>query len=172
MANYPEIFSCPDCKIPVEAKYDWKAKAARWLCPRCNRYGEVRGELAYRQRRSAEDQLEQSLSLYNIEYIREHPTPWNRRSKFDFFLPQMNLAIEIQGGTWISGKHTRGKGYQDDCKKMRRADQHGLRIWWFTTQEVICGDAMHEILQYLDYRKHKKPLTERIQEDIIEEDEE
>lgn len=152
MANYPEVFSCPDCKIPVEGKYDWKSKTAKWTCPVCLRSGEVKGELAYRQRRSAEDMLEQGLALYDIRYEREYPTPWNRKSRFDFYLPDMNLAIEIQGGTWMAGRHTRGKGYQEDCKKMRRADQNGIRIWWFTTHDVVCGDAIREILENLDYR--------------------
>lgn len=56
----------------------------------------------------------------------------NRRWRFDFaHLPSMT-AIEVDGGTWVGGRHTRGEGYQNDCIKLNAATLRGWRIFRLT----------------------------------------
>lgn len=73
-----------------------------------------------------------------LEY-RFHPT---RRWRFDFAWPDYKLAVEIDGGTWSSGRHTRGVGYEADCEKQAEAAIAGWRVIHFTGGMVNDGRAL------------------------------
>ncbi len=52
--------------------------------------------------------------------------------RFDFAWPSVKVAVEIDGGTFLPAKdqykesgHSRGKGYQRDCKKNNQAQLEG-----------------------------------------------
>ena len=70
---------------------------------------------------------------------RFHPT---RRWRFDFAYPDRLLAIEIAGGVWTGGRHTRGSGFTKDCEKYSEAAILGWRILHFTTAQVNSGQAI------------------------------
>ncbi len=61
---------------------------------------------------------------------RFHPT---RGWRFDFAWPRAQVAVEIQGGVWVGGKHGRGAGLVEGFKKINAA---AVRGWW-----VLQGDA-------------------------------
>ena len=46
--------------------------------------------------------------------IREHKFHPVRRWRFDLAFLENKLAIEIEGGVWIRGRHTRGNGFTRD----------------------------------------------------------
>lgn len=71
-----------------------------------------------------------------------HPT---RRWKFDFAYPMLRLAIEIEGGIWVGGRHNTGKGYSADCEKYNNAALLGWSILRFTTDMVKSGEALKMI---------------------------
>jgi hypothetical protein len=54
-----------------------------------------------------------------------HPT---RKWRFDFAWPEQKLALEIEGGLWVSGGHSRGSGRIKDHEKFAEAAAHGWRI--------------------------------------------
>jgi very-short-patch-repair endonuclease len=64
---------------------------------------------------------------------REHHFHPERRWRFDFALPAKKMAIEIEGGTWVKGAHSRGKHYASDCEKYNHAGMLGWRVFRFTT---------------------------------------
>ncbi len=64
-----------------------------------------------------------------------------RKWRFDFAWPDHMLAAEFDGGVWISGRHTRGKGYEADCDKLNTAVLHGWRVLRFTPKHVKSGEA-------------------------------
>lgn len=39
-----------------------------------------------------------------------------------------NLLIELDGGVWNGGRHTRGQGFIDDCFKLNTAVMLGYRV--------------------------------------------
>ena len=44
-----------------------------------------------------------------------------RRWRFDYAFPQHKVAVEVEGGVWIRGRHTRGAGFVKDLEKYSEA---------------------------------------------------
>ena len=73
---------------------------------------------------------------------REYPLIPGRRFRADFAWPEHKLAVEIEGGTWVNGRHVRGTGYMNDCRKYNLAVLHGWRVLRFTSEMVRDGEAL------------------------------
>lgn len=73
-----------------------------------------------------------------VREYRFHPT---RRWRFDFAWPAQRVAVEIEGGAWSQGRHTRGAGFGADCAKYNMATLAGWRILRFT------GDMLRDPAQ-------------------------
>jgi len=67
-----------------------------------------------------------------------------RRWRFDFAWPDFDVAVDIDGGTWIGGRHTTGVGYQKDTEKMNAANILGWTMLRFTTNDVMNGSAANQ----------------------------
>lgn len=84
-------------------------------------------------------QIEQS-NLPRPEFnLRVHN---KRRWLFDFAWPALWLAVEIEGGTWIGGRHVTGEGYERDCRKYNAAALLGWTVLRFTGGQVENGEAL------------------------------
>lgn len=70
-----------------------------------------------------------------------------RRWRFDFAWPEKRIAVEVDGGSWIAGRHTRGKGFEKDCEKRNAAALDGWRVLHVTTNMVKDGRAVRLIEQ-------------------------
>ena len=68
-----------------------------------------------------------------IAEMRFHPA---RRWRFDFAWPDHRVAIEIEGGVWTGGRHTRGSGFVADCEKYNRAALAGWTVFRMTAEQV------------------------------------
>lgn len=55
-----------------------------------------------------------------VEPEREYPTGYGE-CRFDFAWPEIKLAVEVEGGIWQGGRHTRGAGFSKDCDKYNHA---------------------------------------------------
>ena len=73
-----------------------------------------------------------------------------RRWRFDLAWVDRKLAVEIEGGTWSHGRHTRGKGFKGDCVKYNEATLLGWRVFRVTTDMVNDGTALAYIERALD----------------------
>lgn len=73
-----------------------------------------------------------------------------RRWRFDFCYPGRMLAIEVEGGTWIGGRHGRGTGYANDLEKYNQAVVMGWRVLRYTTDQVVSGAAVAQIAEVLE----------------------
>jgi very-short-patch-repair endonuclease len=81
--------------------------------------------------------------------VREYRFCLERRWRFDFaFLPE-KLAVEIEGGVWTGGRHTRPQGFIDDCDKYNRAVLLGWRVLRFPTAQVLDGTAITTVCMAL-----------------------
>jgi hypothetical protein len=71
--------------------------------------------------------------------------PTTRRFRADFYCPNLGIIIEIQGGTWQSGRHSRAKGYADDCFKSRLAQLNGIKWFAYTYEQLANGDLIEDL---------------------------
>lgn len=65
-----------------------------------------------------------------------------RRWRFDWAFPELLLAVEQEGGVWTGGRHTRGKGFENDCIKYAEALCRGWRVLRVTTDQIKSGQAL------------------------------
>ena len=68
-----------------------------------------------------------------------------RRWRFDLAWPARKLAVEIDGGTWVRGRHSRGAGFAKDCEKLNAAAILGWRVLRFDNHMVRDGRALATI---------------------------
>lgn len=82
----------------------------------------------------------------------------DRRWRFDFALinyqlgVHCNTGIEIEGGAFTQGRHTRGNGFIADMEKYNHAALLGWRVLRFTPAQVRDGTAIAFIRKVLDTR--------------------
>ncbi len=72
----------------------------------------------------------------STELVCEHQFYPGRKWRFDFAHPQTKVAIELEGGIWSGGRHTRGKGFTQDCEKYNAAAIQGWRVFRLTSEMV------------------------------------
>ena len=73
---------------------------------------------------------------------REYIVQLGRKWSFDFCWPDKKIAVEIEGGVFSGGRHTRPKGFINDIEKYNTATCLGWRVFRFTTQMVKSGEAI------------------------------
>lgn len=67
-----------------------------------------------------------------IAIQREYKFHPRRKWQADFALPDLHILVEIEGGTWVGGRHSRGYGYAADCEKYNAAAILGWSVLRFT----------------------------------------
>jgi very-short-patch-repair endonuclease len=81
-----------------------------------------------------------------------------RRYRADFAYPQFGLLIEVEGGTWTRGRHTRGGGFEKDCEKYNLAAELGYKVLRFTGAMVEDGRAIttiEKMIRWVDETVYK-----------------
>lgn len=71
------------------------------------------------------------------------------KRELDFAWTDYRVAVEVQGGIWARGAHTRGAGYQRDCSKLNDAQLQGWLLLWVTARHIDHGKALVWIRQAL-----------------------
>lgn len=101
---------------------------------------------------TAELTLAVQLDQAGIAYTREYRF-CERRWRFDFAVPRESLAIEVEGGSFVAGRHTRGAAFEADCEKYARALIAGWRVLRVTPRQVESGEAFEWIRAALGQRQ-------------------
>lgn len=83
------------------------------------------------------------------EPVREYRFAPDRKWRFDFAWPDEKLAVEVEGGVWSGGRHTRGAGFLKDAEKYNRAALMGWRVLRFDTAQVRDGTAIAAVREAL-----------------------
>lgn len=74
-----------------------------------------------------------------VRELRFHPT---RKWRFDLAQPGILLAVEVEGGVFVAGRHTRGKSFEADCEKYAEALILGWDVLRVTPDQVRRGEAL------------------------------
>ncbi len=72
------------------------------------------------------------------EYTFHHERKW----RFDFAFPSVKVAMEVDGGIYSGGRHTRGKGFENDCEKCNEAAMLGWTVLRVTSHHIGTGQAI------------------------------
>ncbi len=89
--------------------------------------------------------LAMQLRAVKIQFEQEFRFHPKRKWKADFHLIGKRILIEVEGGIWSGGRHTRGKGYIGDMEKYNSATMMGFQVIRFSTDQVKSGHAIQQI---------------------------
>lgn len=81
--------------------------------------------------------------------VAEHRFDMLRRWRFDLAWPDQKVALEVDGGVWTGGRHTRGRGFINDIEKLNRATVLGWRVLRVVPSELrtkATADMLREVL--------------------------
>jgi hypothetical protein len=83
-----------------------------------------------------------------------HPV---RKWRFDYSWPELKVALEVHGGIFTNGRHTRGKGFTEDKVKMNAAQLLGWIVIEATTAHVKNGQMLTWITEAIALRAKNAP---------------
>lgn len=118
-------------RTPTPAELLARAKAAEQSAPKP----------ASRRRELQHDLGDAFAALWDrlgdgTPYVREYRFDADRQWRFDVAFLAQRVAIELEGGVWTAGRHTRSTGFKADCEKYTAAAVAGWRILRFIGDDL------------------------------------
>lgn len=108
---------------------------------------------------TAELLLSVQLEQAGIPFEREYPfdQPLGRGHRADFMVPSepADLLVEVDGGTWVSGRHNRGSSIAKDFEKGALAAICQFRVIHCTTDQVNDGTCLSWIKQAINVEDNR-----------------
>ena len=92
------------------------------------------------------DRFQTKLVALNIAYQTEYQFHPTRKWRADYFFPSANLALEIEGGAFTNGRHTRGKGFIADMEKYNAMTLQGIKLLRCTPDQLNQPTTINNIL--------------------------
>jgi len=81
--------------------------------------------------------VEYLLKSYGWDFVREKRFHPKRRWRFDFVVLGIDkVAIEVEGGIFSKGRHTRGSGYIGDMEKYNEAALMGWKVLRYPAHDI------------------------------------
>ena len=71
-----------------------------------------------------------------VECVKEYKFHPERRWRFDYAIPEYKIALEVEGGVWTQGRHTRPQGFLGDVEKYNTATLMGWRVFRTTPTDL------------------------------------
>lgn len=88
-----------------------------------------------------------------VDVIKEHKFYEGREWRFDYAIPSNMLAIEVEGGAWSNGRHTRGSGFIKDMEKYNTATSMGWRLLRVIPDELLTSKTLELIKKTLKLKQ-------------------
>jgi very-short-patch-repair endonuclease len=73
---------------------------------------------------------------------RFHPV---RLWRMDYAWPARKVALEVEGGVWSGGRHTRGAGFLKDCEKYNAAALAGWLVLRVTPSTLCTAQTVEMV---------------------------
>jgi very-short-patch-repair endonuclease len=118
--------------------------------------------------RNMAQELHHQMTLVGLNPTPEYRFSPHRRWRADFAFPEQKVLVEFEGATWIQGRHTRGKGFEDDCQKYAIAALLGYQVYRFTAAHVKNGWAIRVIELAIEQGRQVKRLAKSAYDDELE----
>ncbi len=92
------------------------------------------------------------LRACKIGFEQEYKFHPERKWRADFLITGTKILIEVEGGIWSGGRHTRGRGFIGDMEKYNSAAMMGFTVLRFSTEQVKSGLAVQQIEKMVSER--------------------
>jgi hypothetical protein len=73
-----------------------------------------------------------NLEITELGKLVKKPRKW----RADYFFPQANLVLEIEGGIFTGGRHTRAIGFLKDMEKYNALTMQGIKLLRCTPNQL------------------------------------
>ena len=90
-----------------------------------------------------------NLDTGMVREYRFHP---ERKWRFDFAWPVAKVAVEVEGGLWVQGRHNRAQGYERDLEKYNEAALLGWLVLRVSARHIHSGKALEWLEKALEIR--------------------
>lgn len=87
--------------------------------------------------------IQADRALYGC--VREFKFHEERRWRIDFAWPDERVAVEVEGGIWTGGRHTRGSGFLKDAEKYNELALAGWMLLRVSAADAKSGKCMPTI---------------------------
>ncbi len=88
-----------------------------------------------------------------FDFIKEHKFHDSRKWRFDLANLETKTAVEIEGGIFCNGRHTRGNGYLADMEKYNAAIELGWSVLRYTPDQIWHNKTHEQIKTVCNQRK-------------------
>jgi hypothetical protein len=92
--------------------------------------------------------------------VTEHRFHPERKWRFDFAFPTVGVAVEVQGGIWTRGRHTRGAALKLEWEKLNTAAAMGWRILFCEPNEVTTTAFAKRVKAAVEFGNEKADRPE------------
>lgn len=89
----------------------------------------------------------------NVRIVMEYRFNLERKWRFDYAIPEHMIAIEVEGGVWTGGRHTRGAGFIGDMEKYNSAASLGWTLVRRTPDKLLTEETIRLIKVIIDQKK-------------------
>lgn len=110
--------------------------------------------------------LTEELGAECVTEYRFHPV---RKWRFDYAVPSLMVALEVEGGCWVGGRHTRGAGFKADMEKYNTAATLGWTVLRCTPDQKGSAEIT-EAMRKAAQAKRREPVGWAVKGDCCLED--
>ena len=91
------------------------------------------------------------------EPISEHKFHDTRRWRLDYFFDtgDVKIALEVEGGVWVRGRHTRGSGFVKDMEKYNQVAAYGIFLLRVQPKDLLTMDTVNLVKQVIASQSNK-----------------
>lgn len=88
-----------------------------------------------------------------VALVPEYKFHESRRWRFDFAIPDLRIAIEVEGGIFIYGRHNHAASMLKDFEKYNTAAATGWKILKFTPRQLNEVQTFETIRSAVEYAR-------------------
>lgn len=96
------------------------------------------------------------LEDFKMDCILEYKFHDTRKWRIDLFIPDLKVAIELEGGVYTGGRHTRPKGFLADIEKYNKISILGLNLLRYAHVEHTYNDILKDLKEFINNGKARR----------------
>ncbi|HEY4326130.1 MAG TPA: hypothetical protein VGN20_19225 [Mucilaginibacter sp.] len=84
-----------------------------------------------------------------VKPVPEYKFSKDRKWRMDYAFIKQMVFLEVEGGVWTNGRHTRGKGFIKDMEKYNEAAAQGWSLIRCVPSDLVNGKAIKQLKQII-----------------------